>query len=173
MLIPWQILSWNGTVLSVLEERISCVLSQPVKLQEAIPEFRASFDSYRGNPSNLDLGICGRVGSRSLFVGLEAKVDEPFGDKTVCGRYKKAIHELRCNPRSQAHHRIKDLLSRYFAETRDPCDSIFSKIGYQLLTGTAGTIARNKDVSVFYILVFKTHKYDKLKGRDNQCVYET
>ena len=158
---------------NVLERRISCVLSQPVKLQKATPEFRASFDSYRGNPSNLDLGIFGRVGSNaSLFVGLEAKVDEPFGDNTVCGRYKKAIHGLRCNPRSKAHYRIKDLLSRYFAETCDPCDSIFSKIGYQLLTGTAGTIARNKDVSVFYILVFKTHKYDKLKGQDNQCVYE-
>lgn len=156
---------------NVLEEHLSCVLSQSVKLQKAIPEFRASFDSYRG-PSNLDLGIFGRVDSSSLFVGLEAKVDEPFGDKTVRGRYKKAIRELRCNPQSQAHHRVKALLSRYFAETRDPCDSRFSEIGYQLLTGTAGTIARHKDLSVFYILVFKTHKYDKLKGQDNQRDYE-
>ena len=157
---------------NVLERRISCVLSKPVKLQKATPEFRASFDSYRGNPSNLDLGIFGRVGSNSsLFVGLEAKVDEPFGYKTY-DRYRKAICELKCNPRSQAHRRIKALLSRYFAETCDPCYSRFSDIGYQLLTGTAGTIARNKDVSVFYILVFMTCKYNKCKGQDNQRDYE-
>ena len=38
---------------AILESRLSSVLSHPVKLQRAIPEFRASFDSYRGNTSNL------------------------------------------------------------------------------------------------------------------------
>ena len=76
-----------------LESRISSVLSQPVKLETATPEFLAKFDSYKGNRSNLDLGINGRVGSgASLFVGVEAKVDEEFGK--TCGqnvprRYKK------------------------------------------------------------------------------------
>ena len=44
----------------------------------------------------LDLGITGRTGSgESLFVGLEAKVDEPFGSETVGERYQKAIETLK------------------------------------------------------------------------------
>ncbi len=165
------ILNRNGV--KILESRISSVLSQPVRLERATPEVRAKFDHYRGNPSNLDLGVCGRVGSKSsLFVGLEAKVDERFGNKTVCERYQAAIRELSRNPRSKALDRVKDLLSLYFADTDDPCDSRFSDIGYQLLTGTAGTVARQKDASIFYVLVFTTREYDKRKGQDNQRNYE-
>ena len=158
---------------AILESRLSSVLSQPVKLQRAIPEFWASFDSYRGNTSNLDLGIFGTVGSKSsLFVGLEAKVDERFGNETVGERYQRAIREKSCKPQSRAYARVEDLLSSYFAESADPGVSRFSDVGYQLLTGTAGTIARQKDVSIFYVLVFKTSEYDERKGRVNQEVYE-
>ena len=77
-----------------LENRLSSVLSRHVKLEHATPEYLAKFDSYRGNPSNLDLGITGHVGwlalRQSLFVGVEAKVDESFGS-TVSSRYASAI----------------------------------------------------------------------------------
>ena len=47
-----------------------------------------------GNPSNLDLGITGHVDRwplrPSLFVGVEAKVDETFGS-TVRSRYSSAM----------------------------------------------------------------------------------
>ncbi len=45
-------------------------------------------------------------------------------------------------------------------------------MGYQLLTGTAGTVAVGEDLSVFYVLVFKTDLYDERKGRDNRLSYE-
>ncbi len=164
------IMNRNGA--NILESRISSVLSQSIRLEQGTPEFRAPFDSYRG-PSNLDLGIFGRVGSRSsLFVGLEAKVDEPFGDKTVCERYQAASRELSRNPRSRALDRVRNLLSQYFADTDDPCDSRFSNLGYQLLTGTAGTVARQKNVSIFYVLTFITREYDQRKGQDNRLGYE-
>ena len=156
----------------ILEERLSRVLNDQVRFEEATPEYRAKFDSYRGNPSNLDLGIFGNVGSfSSLFVGLEAKVDEPFGD-TVCARHQSAIKELGRNPRSQAVPRIKDLLSSYFRESLDPCDSRFSGIRYQLLTGTAGTVATQRGMAVFYVMVFKTNLYDEAKGLENRSDYE-
>ncbi len=165
------ILNRNGA--KILESRISSVLSRPVRLEKAMPEYRARFDRYRGNPSNLDLGICGLVGSKSsLFVGLEAKVDESFGSGTVCERYQAAIRELSKNPRSQACDRVKNLLSLYFSDSSDPCDSRFSRVGYQLLTGPAGTVARQKDVSVFYVLVFRTSEYDEDKGRANREDFE-
>ena len=157
----------------ILEDRISRVLNQPVDFEQATPEFRAKFDCYRGSPSNLDLGIAGRVGSGcSLFVGLEAKVDEGFGDKTVCQRHQSAVEERIKNPRSNAAARIERLLSHYFSEESSPCVSAFSDIGYQLLTGTAGTVATKKDVVVFYVMAFETHSYDKEKGWDNRIDYE-
>ena len=157
----------------ILERRISSLLAQPVKLEQATPEYRARFDRYRGNPSNLDLGICGRVGGKaSLFVGLEAKVDESFGGETVCQRYLSAINERTKNPRSKAADRVEGLLSNCFSDSTGPCASRFSEVRYQLLTGTAGTAARQTDLAVFYILVFKTHLYDEAKGRDNRLAYE-
>ena len=165
------ILNRNGA--AILESRLSSVLSQPVKLQRAIPEFRASFDSYGGRPSIPDLGIFGTVGSKSsLFVGLEAKVDERFGSETVGERYQRAIRKKSCNPRSRAYARVENLLSSYFAESADPGVSRFSDVGYQLLTGTAGTVAQQKDRSIFYVLVFKTAEYDERKGQVNRQVYE-
>lgn len=155
-----------------LESRISCVLSQPVKLEKAEPEFGASFDSYPGQPSRLDLGIIGRVGSRSsLFIGVEAKVDEPFGP-TVCDRYRAAIKTRDSGKSTSADKRIVDLLSRYFSETDDPISSRFASVRYQLLTATAGTVAVGKDISVFYVLVFKTCLYDECKGSANQQDYK-
>ena len=155
-----------------LESRISSILKQSVTLKEAKPECLARFDCYKGNPSNLDLGITGHVGSSSsLFVGVEAKVDEPFGP-TVCGRYRAAIKTRDSGKSTSADKRIVDLLSRYFLETNDPLSSRFASVRYQLLTGTAGTVAVGKDISVFYVLVFKTCMYDECKGSANQQDYK-
>ena len=70
-----------------LENRISSVLSQEVELEQATPELQARFDSCPGNHSNLDLAITGWVGrsesKSSLFVGVEAKVNEPFANRGV------------------------------------------------------------------------------------------
>ena len=155
----------------VLAGRVSSVLSQPVMLEEATPEYRARFDSYRG-PSNLDLGIFGQVDSKtSLFVGLEAKVDEPF-DKDVCVKYREAVRELSRRPSSRRVDRARGLLSNYFGETAEPCDSRFADVGYQLLTAAAGTAAADQDVLVFYVMVFRTDLYDEGKGRENQADYE-
>lgn len=157
----------------ILEERISGVLSRSVEFESSTVEYRARFDSYRGNPSNLDLGLFGSVDSgASLFVGLEAKVDERFGDGTVCERYESALKEKLKNPRSNAVARIEELLSNYFSEESSPCVSRFSDVGYQLLTGTAGTAATQKDLMVFYVMVFKTHLYDESKGNNNLADFQ-
>ena len=104
-------------------------------------------------------------------MGLEAKVDEPFGSETVCQRYQEAIETLKSNPRSKAASRVKELLSRDFADN-DPCESKFADVGYQLLTATAGAVAVEADVSVLYVAVFKTGDYDEDKGRENQLDYD-
>lgn len=155
----------------ILEGRISSVLSQPITFQRGTPEYRAKFDSYRG-PSNLDLGIFGRAGCESsLFVGLEAKVNESF-DKDVRSKYRDAVRELSRKPSSRRVDRIRGLLSNYFGESAEPCDSRFADVGYQLLTGVAGTAAVEQDVLIFYVMVFRTDLYDEEKGRENRLNYE-
>ena len=155
-----------------LESRISSVLAQTVRLKQGTPEYAAKFDQY-GGPARLDIGISGQTDSgKSLFVGLEAKVDEPFGSETVCERHQEAIEYLNRNPRSKAALRVKGLISQYFADTDEPCESKFADVGYQLLTSTAGTVAAKKDASIFYVAVFKTHLYDEEKGKENYRDYE-
>ena len=105
-------------------------------------------------------------------MGVEAKVDEPFGSETVCERYQEAIEYLSTNPRSKAAVRVKELLSRYLADTDEPCESKFADVGYQLLTATAGTVAAQSDLSVFYVTVFKTREYDEKDGKENQLDYD-
>ena len=151
----------------------SSVLSESVTFEHAIPEFEASFDSYQGQPSRLDFGVCGQAGpTQSLFVGVEAKVDEPFGNTTVGQRYGNAVKTRCSGKRTNAPDRVKGLLSRYFSDYDDPRTSKFSGIRYQLLTAAAGTAAVHKDVSVLYVLVFKTRLYDEQKGAENHEDYE-
>ena len=158
-----------------LEWRLSSALSRHVELESATPEYLARFDSYRGNPSNLDLGIIGDVGCEafgsSLFVGMEAKVDETFGS-TVESRYRSALKARRDGKRTNAPERVEDLLSKYFSGGGPPDVSRFANIRYQLLTGAAGTLAASGDVSVFYILVFRTSMYDEERGLANRRDYE-
>lgn len=164
------ILNRNGT--AQLEERISSILSRPVTLEQGTPEYAARFDRYEG-PARLDLGVTGQTASgESLFVGLEAKVDEPFGSETVCERYQKATETLKSNPRSRAAARVRELLSRYFTDDDEPCESRFAGVGYQLLTATAGAVAVEADISVFYVAVFRTRDYDEESGRKNLLDYE-
>ena len=164
------ILNRNGT--SHLESRISSLLSQPVVLKRGTPEYAAKFDQY-GGPARLDIGIFGHTASgESVFVGLEAKVDEPFGSETVCERYQEAVEYLNSNPRSKAASRVKELLSRYLADTDEPCESKFANVGYQLLTATAGTVASEADRTILYVAVFKTHLYNLEKGEENRLDYE-
>ena len=155
-----------------LEYRLASVLSEPVGLEQGTPEYAARFDGYEG-PARLDLGISGQTASgQSLFVGLEAKVDEPFGSETVGERYQLALETLRGNPRSKAAARIKELLFRYFGDKEEPGESKFADIGYQLLTAAAGMVAAGAELSVLYVAVFRTMEYSKEKGKANRADYD-
>ncbi len=162
----------NGA--AYLRDRVTQVLSWHVEFEQATPEYLAKFDFYPGNPSNLDLGITGEAGQsnlrESLFVGIEAKVDESFG-KTVGSRFSLAMKSREAGNSTNAPERVRDLLAKYFSVKGSPGSSRFAKIRYQLLTGTAGTVAAPGEVSVFYVLVFKTSMYEARYGSRNQQDY--
>ena len=156
-----------------LESRLSQVLQQEVSIRRITPEKQVRFDAYgRGRCHDLALD-CIVSGEKSLFVGLEAKVDESFGN-LIQVELINAEKELARNPRSKALQRIRALPARY-----SPSLSVNSMLDvrYQLVHGTAGTVSALQEngapyhMYVFYVLVFKTALYDQQKGAENHRDY--
>lgn len=158
------ILNRNGG--SALQTRVSEALAEPVELERALPEMEVRFDQF-GRGRMHDLGIFGRTASgRSLFVGVEAKVDEPFG-ALVREAYLGAKARQIAGESTNAPERIEQLLKLHF---REPDPSMF-EVRYQLLYATAGTLAVSADISVLYVIVFKTPAYSETIAAENYWDY--
>ena len=166
------ILNRDGT--AHLESRLSQALLREVSIRLIIPEKQIRFDSY-GRGRFHDLAIYGVVDSdKSLFVGLEAKVDEGFGP-IIRDQLKDARNQLNSNPQSMALKRIRSLPPRFSPPLG--LDSM-RDIRYQLVHGTAGTVSAKQsngdpyDLYVFYVLVFRTSLYDEQAGKENHQDYQ-
>jgi hypothetical protein len=156
----------NRGGLEHLRAQVTGALGQPVEFARAVPEYEQRFDSY-GRGRVHDLGIFGETAEgKSLFIGVEAKVDEPFG-ASVRDSYLKAKASQITGKSTNAPKRIEDLLAKHFTE---PDPTMFD-IRYQLLYATAGTVAAGADISVLYVVVFKTELYDESIGADNYRDY--
>jgi hypothetical protein len=158
------VLNHDGT--QRLAEKISEALTQPVIFEKAVPEFEVRFDEF-GHGRMHDLAITGRVGeSQRLFVGVEAKVDEPFGE-IVRESYLRAKTRQISGKSTNAPRRIEGLLKMHFSND----DPKMFDVRYQLLYATAGTVAAGADISVLYVVVFRTKLYDPVKGAENYRDY--
>ena len=152
----------NRNGLDRIADRVGEVLDEVVEFEKVTPELELTFDEF-GQGRVHDLGIYGRTSSgKSLFIGVEAKVDESF-NKTTSDVYLQAVARRIGGGRTKAPERIENLLKIHF---RKPEKEVFN-LRYQLLYATAGTLAAKQDISLLYIIVFKTALYDDLKGLDN------
>ena len=71
------IINRNGA--ESLRARVSDALREPVVFDRIVPEHEVRFDQF-GHGRMHDLAVFGKTSSgQTLFVGVEAKVDEPFG----------------------------------------------------------------------------------------------
>lgn len=131
-------------------------------------EWETRFDGAPAGPRVHDLGVFGSCGEMSLFVGLEAKVDEAFGD-TVAGAWGTAQAQLAAGATTNRPQRIQQLVDAFFpGQNPNACD-----VPYQLLTAAAGTLAEGRDVSVFQVLVFvSSPSYDNQKGDANRAGFD-
>jgi hypothetical protein len=151
---------------SHLQARLDDMLGQPITLERAVPEFEQRFDSF-GRGRVHDLAIFGKsADGRSVFVGVEAKVDESFGP-TVHDSYLQSKANQITGISTNAPERIEQLLKLHFSK---PDPSMFD-VRYQLLYATAGTLAAEADISVLYVVVFKTPLYNESIGADNYRDY--
>ena len=137
-----------------------------MRFERAIPEFEVRFDEL-GRGRMHDIAIFGNTEYReSVFVGVEAKVDESFG-ASVHDVYLKAKAKQISGVSTNAPERIEKLLAMHFSE---PDISMFD-IRYQLLYATVGTLAAKADISVLFVIVFKTGMYNESISADNYRDY--
>lgn len=158
------ILHHNGG--EVIAHEVSEALGYGVECQRVVPELELRFDQY-GRGRVHDLAIFGVTETgKKVFVGVEAKVDEPFG-VSVLDAYLSAKAKQIVGLSTKAPERIEQLLSLHFT---DPDPAMFD-VRYQLLYATAGTLAAEADVHVLYVIVFRTPLYDESLGAKNYLDY--
>jgi hypothetical protein len=105
----------------------------------AEPEAYVRFDSFRGEPSNVDVLVQGRDDYGPIVIAVEAKGDEPFG-ANVEQTLKKAEGRLATNPRSKGVARIHNLANALLGVSAADLSKV-SSIRYQLLTVSAAALA--------------------------------
>ena len=157
---------------------VNQVLEDEIVIEKAIPEYEVRFDEFRGKGRHHDLGIKAKTikTKESVFIGVEAKVDEEFGGK-ISDEYLTSIASKLSGTNTKKPNRIERLLVQNFGEK---INKSHFNLRYQLLHATVGTLAANKndkqeddtsefyDISVFYVVVFDTSDYDDEKGKANK-----
>jgi hypothetical protein len=134
--------------------------SEPV-LVEALAEHRTASDTFPGEPRNADLAILGRDQFGSFVVCIEAKADEAFGDR-VDATMRAAVKRIAREEPSNAITRAQQLREALLPPWREG-RARFGDLRYQLLTGTAGTLAfareqgASRAVFLVYELVSPSH----------------
>jgi len=161
------ILNKNGA--DKIRDVVENLLKDDVIFEKAIPELEVTFDKFGGRGRFHDLGIYGKTKSdnKSIFVGVESKVDETFG-QTVSEKYISAITERLNGKNTKAPDRVESLLKQNFG---DKIKEKYFDMRYQFLYSTMGTLEVKKDVSILFIIVFKTNSYDEIKGKENYRDY--
>ncbi|MFA6831898.1 MAG: hypothetical protein WCR36_06475 [Bacteroidaceae bacterium] len=154
------IINQNGV--EEIRTQIARIVNEDVTFEKGCPDYEAHFDDY-GRGRAHDLAIWGTTQSgKKLFLGIEAKVNESFGD-TIETAYLNAKINSEIFDKSNGKKRIEGLLAFNFGE--DNKDDY--QLRYQLLFSTAGTLCVEADIHIMLILVFKTHSFNKNKVKSN------
>ena len=154
------ILNQNG--IATIQQVISPYINEDFNFETGSPEFEARFDNY-GHGREHDFAIWGRTASdKKIFVSIEAKVDETFGDSIALAN-KKAIAKIELGQPSNTPKRIEELLKFNFEKVEEQD----YQLRYQLLFSTAGTLCIDAEYHLMLVLVFKTESYNTLIGKEN------
>ena len=160
------------SVFTEIFKTIPALKNDPIHFNYAYPEFEVKFDDYK-NGRKHDLGVFGVTErGKNIFVGVEAKVDEPFGN-FIGAEYAKAVkyknNAIAAGKNSYKPDRIEDLLQYFFYS----CEiEKFSDLRYQLLHGLGATKFNtgsidDPDYALFCVIAFRTKTSGK-KGFPNE-----
>ena len=106
----------------------------------AEPEARVAIDTFRSEQPNIDVLLVAEDERGPVVVAIEAKIDEPFGDRLV-GQYRRAKTARASNPRSKALDRIEALLNCFHLDLGQPR---VPQLRYQLFTAAVAALAEAK-----------------------------
>jgi len=159
----------NEKGLELIKNTINDILKEEINFEKGIPEYEVRFDEFGGRGRYHDLGVWGKTKTtnKTFFIGIESKVDETFG-QTVSEAYISGIIKKLNKENTNIPKRVEKLLEQNFG---DKIKSRHFDIRYQLLYTTMGTIKEKADISICFIIVFKTSSYDKNKGKENYRDY--
>jgi len=133
----------------------------------AIPEMVTKLDDFRGEGRNQDLGVLGVSAKEKVFISIEAKADEAFGD-TVSANLNRAKEH------SNVPARIEGLSKAIFGR---PVDDRIGQFKHQLLTGLAGTLIEAKNqyahCAVFVVHELISDSLDAIKLGQNATDFQT
>lgn len=150
----------ENDVESIIKEWIAPIVKEEFSLDSAMPEMSTKFDNF-GKGRTHDLGIYGKtVSGNSIFIGVEAKVNETFGG-TVQSVYDKVAYLKSVGKNSNLDARIEGLKKKYFPDL--PLDDI----RYQLLYAIAGTLCEEADIKILFFTTFETRQFKVESGKRN------
>lgn len=159
-----------------LEEMTANLLGEVIEWDDARIEHESKLDFYVGKHRMQDLALWGKTSKgEKVFVGIEAKVLESFGNYSLRDEYENAvIYKKYKKPTSNKPDRVKDITSFLFPG-QTPYDEKVCNLRYQLMhyfTGSireAPTYGESKkslrkrkegvDIVILPILVFTTDHY--------------
>ena len=140
-----------------------------VSLEKAYIEHGSKFDKFSRRRVH-DLAIFGNAKGKSIFIGIEAKVDESFGSYTVSAQRNNVKKMLSEGKNTDAGLRLDKLVSDFLEG-----DEIkYGKLRYQLLYYLAGSFREAAEVIFMPVIVYKTTgvDYHESKGAANQREYK-
>ena len=138
-------------------------------MTEGWPEYVTALPE-KGDGRNHDLLLLGCRDDCGIVVSVEAKVDEPFGDR-LGDYWHRALRARQSEEPTRLPERMEALVSMVFGSGASPDLKPWASLRYQLLTAVAGTAIeaakREVDIAVLVIHEFLTHSADAAKVADN------
>lgn len=156
--------------------------------EDAEIEHESKLDTYKGKHRMQDLAIWGTILGKKVFIAIEAKVLESFGNHSVKDEYELAVQEHNKNTNSNKLKRIEEIVGFLFPG-KTPNDEPVCSLRYQLMhyftasikeaqsLAESKTPIRNRKTHlstiVLPVLVFKTkHYYEDIEtGKNNKKDY--
>lgn len=173
-----------------LDNLVKDLFTNEIEYATAEIEHESKLDTYSGKHRMQDLAIWGTINGKSIFIAIEAKVLEPFGNYSVRDEYEHAIwYKTEKNENSKKTNRIEDVVSALFPKCT-PYDEKVCNLRYQLLHYLTASIREGStfleskksikkrchpEIVVLPVLVFKTKQHltdlEKKKAELNEEDY--
>ena len=159
-----------------LAELSMIMLGDIITWDDAIIEHESKLDSFGGKHRMQDLALWGTLPNKEkVFMGIEAKVLEPFGNYALRDEYDDALtYQETKNPNSNKPKRVLQITDFLFPG-KNPYDKTICDLRYQLMhyflasikeasSYSESRLAINRrksrsDIVILPILVFKTEHF--------------